>query len=90
MSVLVRCHSSADGELEIVHGSPNVTMSAGVHGYHGWRERMNGPLRRRVPASTAVTIVMSSTAERICLTRASLGAQALDSRASLPAPPTPR
>jgi AraC-like DNA-binding protein len=59
MSVLVRCHSSADGELEIVHGSPNVMMSARVRGYHGWRERMNGPLRRRVPASTAVTIVVS-------------------------------
>jgi AraC-like DNA-binding protein len=59
MSVLVRCHSSADGELEIVHGSPSVRLSAAVYGYHGWRERMNGPLRRRVPASMAITIVMS-------------------------------
>jgi AraC-like DNA-binding protein len=59
MSLLVRRHSSADGELEIAQGRPDVRLSSRVHGYHGWRERMNGPLRRRVPASTAVTIVMS-------------------------------
>jgi hypothetical protein len=59
MSVLVRRHSSADGELEIAGARPDVRLSPRVQGYDGWRERMNGPLRRRVSASTAVTIVMS-------------------------------